>query len=170
MKLNITIFIFCLFSLYGYSQETNKEASTTTYILVRHAEKDLSNPENKNPDLTEEGISRANRLVKILKDIHIDMVYSTDYKRTLQTATPIAKDRNIEIELYDPKKSYDKTFQEQTLGKTTVIVGHSNSTPTFVNKIIGQKKYSGIDEKDYNKLFIISLQKDVITDMMLNFD
>lgn len=170
MKLNLIIFCLCLFSLYGCGQETEKEVSTTTYILVRHAEKDLSDPDNKNPDLTKEGISRANRLVKVLKDIHIDMVYSTDYKRTLQTATPIAKDRNIEIALYNPKKSYDETFKQKTQGKTTVIVGHSNSTPTFVNKIIGQKKYKTIDEKDYNKLFIISLQKDMITDMMLNFD
>ncbi|MBW1297535.1 SixA phosphatase family protein [Aquimarina litoralis] len=169
MKFRIVLFALCIFTFIGYSQDSPKD-NITTYILVRHAEKDLSDPSNRNPNLTTEGKERANNLVAILKDIHIDKVYSTNYKRTLQTAEPLAKDRKIEIELYDPRKIYDKAFQEITKGKTSLIVGHSNSTPTLVNKIIGKEKYQSIDEKVYSKLFIITLQDDKVSDMILNFN
>lgn len=152
------------------AQKKSENVSTTTYILVRHSEKDLSDPTNRNPNLTEEGKKRSENLVSILADFKIDKIYSTDYARTLQTASPISKDRNIEVSIYDPRKLYDDKFQKETLGKTSIIVGHSNSTPTFVNKIMGIEKYSSIDEKNYSKLFIIKVTGDVITDTVLNIN
>jgi len=97
-------------------------------------------------------------------------VYSTNYTRTLQTAEPIARNRDIEVSMYDPRKLYDEAFQAQTKGKTCMIVGHSNTTPTFVNKIIGQNKYEEIDEKEYGTLFIIKITGNVITDTVLTID
>jgi len=169
-NISITFLLVLLFSFVGYSQESKENKETTTYILVRHSEKDTSDRSNRNPDLTEEGKKRSNNLVKILANFEIDKVYSTNYTRTLQTAEPISKDRNIEITQYDPRNLYDDEFQTQTKGKTSIVVGHSNTTPTFVNKIIGQKKYNDIDEKDYSKLFIIKITGDVITDTVLNID
>ncbi|MDH7448292.1 SixA phosphatase family protein [Aquimarina sp. 2201CG14-23] len=151
-------------------QETTENQNTTTYILVRHSEKDLSDASNRNPNLTEEGKKRSENLASILTDIQVDYVFSTNYKRTIQTATPIAKVKNLEITPYDPRNLYSKEFQEQTKGKTAIIVGHSNTTPTFVNKIIGKKKYSDINEKDYSKVFIIKITGNVITDMVLNIN
>ncbi|WP_299440556.1 phosphoglycerate mutase family protein [uncultured Aquimarina sp.] len=168
--ISTTFFLLLLVSFSGCSQETKESKSTTTYILVRHSEKDTSDATNRNPNLTEEGKKRSENLVKILANFDIDLVYSTNYTRTLQTAEPTSKDRNIEITIYDPRNLYDSEFQAQTKGKTSIVVGHSNTTPTFVNKIIGQKKYSDIDEKDYSKLFIIKITGDVITDTVLNID
>ncbi|WP_298315527.1 histidine phosphatase family protein [uncultured Aquimarina sp.] len=166
-----TFLLLLLVSFSGCAQETvEKKIATTTYILVRHSEKDLSDATNRNPNLTEEGKKRSENLVKILADIEIDKIYSTNYARTLQTGEPISKNRNIEITLYDPRDLYNEEFQAETKGKTSIIVGHSNTTPVFVNKIIGQKKYNDIDEKDYRKLFIIKVTGDVITDSVLNIN
>ncbi|SEM12638.1 Histidine phosphatase superfamily (branch 1) [Aquimarina amphilecti] len=164
------IILFVIVSFSSFAQETKDNKDTTTYILVRHSEKDTSDPSNRNPNLTEEGKTRSENLVRILKNINIDLVYSTDYLRTKQTASPIAKDRNIKVSIYDPRKLYDNQFQKETVGKTSVIVGHSNTTPTFVNKIMGMEKHKAIDEKDYTKLFIIKVTGDVITDTVLNID
>ncbi|MFD2561743.1 SixA phosphatase family protein [Aquimarina rubra] len=168
--ISTTLLVLLLVLFSGCAKKTVENKNTTTYILVRHSEKDLSDPTNGNPNLTEAGKKRSENLVNILANIKIDKVYSTKYARTLQTAEPIAKDRNIEVTKYDPKKLYDEEFQKQTTGKTSVIVGHSNTTPAFINKIIGQKKYDDIDEKDYSKLFIIKITGDVITDTVLNID
>ncbi|WP_299220598.1 histidine phosphatase family protein [uncultured Aquimarina sp.] len=174
MKIKYILTTFLLLLLVSFSSCAQKAVesknTTTTYILVRHSEKDLSDTTNRNPNLTEEGKKRSESLVKILADIEIDKVFSTNYARTLQTGEPISKNRNIEITLYDPRDLYNSAFQAQTKGKTSVIVGHSNTTPAFVNKIIGQKKYNDIDEKDYSKLFIIKVTGDIITDTVLNIN
>jgi len=168
--IKIIFFLITFIPFFGHSQEIKQSKNTTTYILVRHSEKDLSDPSNRNPELTKAGKERSENLAEILTDTTIDQVYSTNYARTLQTAEPIAKAKNIKVTHYDPRKLYDEEFQKNTKGKTTVIVGHSNTTPAFVNKIMGQKKYNDLDEKEYGKLFIIKITGDVITDTVLDID
>ncbi len=166
MKIILTFIIF-LSSFAGITQNTSA-ANTTTYFFIRHAEKDLSNPDNRNPQLTEEGKKRSQNWAKVLIDTKVDMVFTTDYIRTRETASPIAQSKNLETTLYDPRDLNNPGFQQKTKGKTSVIVGHSNTTPAFVNKVIGKEKYATIDEKDYGKLFIVKITSEVITDVVLN--
>ena len=51
----------------------------------------------KNSDLTEKGLSQAKLLGERMKDIHIDRIYSSPLKRTMETAKIIRGDRDIEI-------------------------------------------------------------------------
>ena len=44
------------------------------------------------------------------------------------------------------------------MGKTVLIVGHSNTTPAFVNKILGTEKFTSLEDDDYNSLFIVYKQ------------
>ncbi|GAA4274678.1 phosphoglycerate mutase family protein [Aquimarina gracilis] len=168
MKAFSILFIF-LFSLFGFSQEKIKN-QTTTYFFIRHAEKDITDPKKRDPELTEEGKLRAQKWSKILADIKIDLVFSTDYSRTQNTAKPIAESQNLEILSYDPRDLNNKEFQKKTYGKTSVIVGHSNTTPFFVNKIVKKEKYTVIDEEEYGKLFIVTIKNGIITDVVLSID
>ena len=52
-------------------------ATTTTYYLIRHAEKDRTDKTNRDPHLTESGNQRAENWAKILKEVKFDLVYST---------------------------------------------------------------------------------------------
>ena len=63
-----------------------QEVAKSTYFLIRHAEKDRSDSENKNPSLTEKGKQRAILWSQILADYGVEAVYATDYKRTQETA------------------------------------------------------------------------------------
>ncbi|WP_062060437.1 SixA phosphatase family protein [Aquimarina longa] len=166
MKLLVTVFIF-LFSLPSSSQNNTLSEATTTYFFIRHAEKELSDPNNKDPNLTKQGKIRAENWAKILTDTKVDLVYTTDYNRTQETAKPIAKSKNLSLSFYNPRNLNDLQFQKATKGKTVVIVGHSNTTPSFVNKIIGKEKYMPINEKNYSKLFIIKITGNIITDTVL---
>ncbi len=158
------IFLLSLVFLLSFSCKSDKkeerqiDAETTVYYLIRHAEKDRS-INSDDPGLKEEGIKRADNWASYFATIDIDLIYSTNYKRTQQTAQPIAAQKNIEILSYDPRKMYDEVFQETTKNKNVLIVGHSNTTPAFVNTILGKQEYQQIDDKDNGKLFIVTLTK-----------
>ncbi|MBO6606774.1 phosphoglycerate mutase family protein [Psychroserpens sp.] len=168
-----SLYAFCLlitFSTFSYAQDVTASTETTHFYLIRHAEKDKSNPENRNPHLTEKGQERALKWREIFKHIEFDAVYSTQYHRTIETATPTAKANNLDIQFYDPRKLYSEAFKSATQGKTVLIVGHSNTTPAFVNAIIGQDKYKSIDESNNGNLYIISINDATIIDKVLTIN
>jgi len=150
--------------------EDSTEKLTTTYYFIRHAEKDRSDPSDKNPHLTEIGNSRATHWSEILGNVKFDAIYSTDFNRTKETAQPTATKNNLELILYDPNQIDAKSFIAETGGKTILIVGHSNTTPAFVNKILGHKKYDDIDDSNNGNLYIVTVIGAVISDQLLTIN
>ena len=143
---------------------------TTTYYLIRHAEKDRSDKTNRNPHLTEVGKQRAQNWAEVLKDVKFDMVYSTDYNRTKETAAPTAKANNIDVSFYDPRNINPKEFMDTTKGKTVLIVGHSNTTPMFTNGLLGKKKYDMIADDNNANLYVVTVIGDTKTSTVLKVD
>lgn len=136
---------------------TENEMELTTYYFIRHAEKVRNNPADHDPDLTPEGIARAKRWATFFEKIDLDAIYTTDYKRTRQTAAPIANRKNLQPQLYKHDSLYTQKLKVKTLGKTVLMVGHSNTNPYFVNSIIGEQKYTDMDDDDYGTLYIVTL-------------
>jgi broad specificity phosphatase PhoE len=136
-------------------QVINKQ-DTTVYYLIRHAEKDRST-KNKDPELTDVGLKRAKNWAKVFNDIPFDKIYSTDYKRTQQTALPTATSKGLEVLSYSTENLFNKKFKAKTEKQTVLIVGHSNTTPAFVNAIIGKQEHSQIDDSDNGKLYIVTI-------------
>ncbi|RZN80325.1 MAG: phosphoglycerate mutase [Winogradskyella sp.] len=147
-----------------------KEETTTTYYLIRHAEKDRSDKSNRNPHLTEKGLKRADNWASVLKDVKFDAVYSTNYNRTKETALPTAKANNLELEFYDPRNMASKDFMTNTKGKKVLIVGHSNTTPMFVNALLSEKKYDMIADDNNANLYIVTITKDSKSSTILVVD
>ena len=75
------------------------EQKPLVVFLVRHAEKVDA---GKDPELSKEGKKRTEDLAEILRSANIDHVHSTDYIRTRDTATPLAKANGVEVEKYNP--------------------------------------------------------------------
>ena len=155
MKKYLFFFVFTFSLLSACTVE-----KSTTYYLIRHAEKNRTDKTNRNPNLNFDGEKRAQNWAEYFKDVHLDAVYSTSYNRTMQTATPASSVKKLEIQNYDPNKMYDSIFQRDTQGKTVLIVGHSNTTPAFVNKIIGEKKYENMRDNDNASLYIVTITAD----------
>lgn len=139
------------------SKDTQGTEVVTNYYFIRHAEKDLSDPSNRNPDLTVQGEARAQRWKDYFSARDIDAVYSTDYLRTMRTAMPTAEAFDVEIIKYDPSDLYNEDFQEKTRGKNVVVVGHSNTTPNFANAASGTSDFKEIDESEYYHLYQVTL-------------
>ena len=134
------------------------EEESTTYYLIRHAEKDRTDTINRNPNLNKKGLERAKKWADYFKETKLDAVYSTKYNRTMQTAKPTSDSKNLKILTYDPRNMYDSIFQKSTKGKTVLVVGHSNTTPFFANKILGKEKYKQMDDNDNASLYIVSIK------------
>lgn len=133
-----------------------QEESTTVYYCIRHAEKDRSNADNKNPDLTQAGLERAENWAKVFSTVDFDAVYSSDYNRTQQTAAPTAASKGLEVLSYNPRDLYNKDFAAATDGKTVLVVGHSNTTPVFVNAVLGEEKYPWMADDNNGGLYIVT--------------
>ena len=156
-KLILLIFGLTLISSSKPDRSNTLKETITTIYLVRHAEKDLSDKSNRNPELTEKGIQRANDLAQTLSKVNIDAVYSTNYIRTIETAKPTAELFNKEIKIYDWKSLDVDKIVKENLGNTILIVGHSNTTPVVANKLLDKELYHQIDDADYSNLYIITI-------------
>ena len=155
---------------FQFEVPTDEKAKKTVYYFVRHAEKDTTDKKNRDPQLTEEGIRRANYLATYFEDKDLNAFYSTDYSRTIQTLIPTAHKFKGDIVSYDPGKDslFTKQFWENTYGKNVIILGHSNTSPQFVNEILEYDKYDNLDESNYNNFYKVEIDTDLkVIDTML---
>jgi broad specificity phosphatase PhoE len=139
----------------------------TTYILVRHAEKDTSAQGSQmmaaNPSLSSAGTARALRLAQILESYQVTQIYSTNFTRTQQTAAPFAQKKQLNIQTYEYKNGALNSFAQSllTLQKEVVlIVGHSNTTPTLANLLLNEQRFNALSETEYGKIFILRRSTD----------
>lgn len=139
----ILLALSCLFS----TVQAEEDPSFEIY-LVRHAEKKSQQP----ADLTACGKRRAEDLVRILRGIDIDAVYSSDVLRSISTARPLATQRHLETKLYDRSKleAFSRRLLQQQ--KNAVVVGHLNTTPMLTGFLSGNS-YDMIKGTDYSRIY-----------------
>ena len=170
MKHYVILLFAITLTLPSCAQESEKATETAIYYLIRHAEKDRTDIDNKDPHLTEKGLIRAENWAKTLNHVQFDAVYSTDFNRTKETAQPTADKNNLELTPYDPRKINLKHFLKDTRGKTVFVVGHSNTIPNLVNSLIDKKKYDLIEDTNNSNLYIVIKQDKYIVDQILVVD
>lgn len=153
--------LFIALSLILFAHIAAIAQKTTTVFVVRHAEKDLSNPSNTDPSLSGDGLQRSFDLRDVLQKEKLDAIFSTNYKRTIQTGNPLSQLINKEIITYDPTKNTDlvKTILENYHGKKVLIVGHSNTILTIVKAFGATPSMQQIPDTQYNLLFELKITK-----------
>ncbi|MBC2840747.1 histidine phosphatase family protein [Robiginitalea sp. SC105] len=164
MKINNCLILLCILFL-GLSCKDDAPlqdldpgpAEVTTFYLIRHAEKDRSNPEDIDPELTQKGLGRAMHWAEILNDVPLDAIYTTDFERTSMTAAPAAVKQDITVQYYDPQTLDVEAFKTENRGGNVLVVGHSNTTPELVNRLLGETRYPAMDDSDNGSLFIVQL-------------
>lgn len=157
MKLTVSLFVCLLLFMFTGGDAV---AQKKTIILLRHAEKDISPGADKtDPELSPEGLQRAQRLIRTIKKYKPGVIYSSNFKRTKATATPLATKRKLEIQIYDHRKLneiVDRIMQSKR--KRHVVVGHNTTTPALANLLIKEDKYKALAESEYNKIWIIKIR------------
>jgi len=150
------IILFCfLFSLSIEAQTENKSDCTKVY-LIRHAEKDRTDKTNSNPHLNSLGTKRSLKWKDFFKNINFDIIYSTNYHRTLETIKPFSEN-GTELIIYNPSKIDYNEFVSNNKGKTILVVGHSNTIPTFTNRISNKNLYNDIEYNNNSNLYVVNI-------------
>jgi len=134
--------------------------STTTIVLVRHAEK--STDDLRDPSLSEAGQERARALSSVLKDAGVTEIYTTQYKRTGQTAQPLAQQFGISFTERPINTANSATYahdlaQEILIrgaGKGVLVVGHSNTIPDIVKALSGIA-VPAITDAEYDHIYVV---------------
>jgi len=135
--------------------------ATTTVIFVRHAEK-AAEPAG-DPGLSPAGQLRVAELVRQLKDADvvagIDAVYSTPFRRTEETARPIAEALELTLNHYDAAdtEAIMEYIVKAHKGKIILVVGHSNTLPALIGNMGASKKVPPIAEDEYDNIYIVSI-------------
>lgn len=131
----------------------------TTIILVRHAEK-IIDPNNPDVNLSPAGQTRAQELVRMFGDGGINAIYATQYKRTQETAKPLADKLGLPVNVVNSKGTADlvaKILAENS-GQTIFVAGHNNTVPEII-LALGGSKYPTIPESEYDNLYIVTVYR-----------
>jgi broad specificity phosphatase PhoE len=148
----------------------NTETVVSTYYLIRHAEKDRSDPKNVDPKLSQKGLGRAMHWAEILKDVPLDAIYTTDFERTTMTAAPASVKNDITVQYYEPESMDIDQFKPDNPWRNVLVVGHSDTTPDLVNRMVGEDIYSKMEDDDNGSLFIVQLVNGHATSQRLHFN
>ena len=142
---------------------TGAATAATTIYVFRHAER-LSEDDRDSP-LSEAGRARAMALAHALEWSGIEEIYVTQYRRTRETANPVAASLGVPIRTdttsggTEPARSLARRVLERHRGGTILIVGHSNTVPAIVHAL-GGPELPELASTRYGDLFILTILPD----------
>ncbi|MGQ4583131.1 histidine phosphatase family protein [Lysobacter sp. F60174L2] len=130
------------------------------FVIVRHAEKVPDGSDD--PELTAAGRARAQAIADTLADTDVVAVYSTDTRRTRQTATPTAQAHGLPIIPYageEPAQALATRLLDAHSSGTVLVVGHSNTAPGIAAALCGCE-VEPMDESEYDRRMTIHIDGD----------
>ncbi|MEP6343246.1 MAG: histidine phosphatase family protein [Maricaulaceae bacterium] len=149
-----------LLSLAGCSPQQDAQTYTSAdsfvasqIFLVRHAEKTAAKTD---PALTQAGQDRAQLLANMLGDVGITHIHSSDYKRTRDTAAPLAAHLGLEVMIYDPRDLEGMAAKLKSMSGRHLVVGHSNTTPPLTELLGGEGGRPIVEATEYDRLYIVT--------------
>ncbi|SRR6266536_681054 len=123
-------------------------------VIVRHAEKAASG--GKDPDLSPAGRARAEALARILKDSGITAIFTSEFKRTQETAAPTATSAHVTPTVVAAKDTAGLVAKLHQLNGNALVVGHGDTILNII-KALGINSSINIPDADYSELLIVTL-------------
>ena len=157
------LFLLLTFGLIACNRQqpdSTRQPGSTTILILRHAEK--ASDADDSP-LAEAGIQRAQALVRVAEGAGVSAIYSSQFKRNLDTAKPLS-DRlgipvtQVPVNLTSPSeygKMLAKEIVEKHSGQVIVVVGHSNTIASTIEELAG-REYP-IESVEYSDIYIVTI-------------
>src|SRR6184192_1486484 len=123
-------------------------------VIVRHAEKAANG--GSDPDLSSAGRARADELARILKDSGITAIFTSEFKRTQETAAPTATSIGVTATVVPAKDTAALVAKLHQLNGNALVVGHGDTIPNIV-KALGINSPINIPDGDYSELLVVTL-------------
>jgi len=141
--------------------------SSTTYIVVRHAEKATEASADgvfdaKDPPLSALGQAHVAALAEALREEPLYAVYATPFKRTQNTAQPSATDHGLQISTYAPDLAIATFVAQLSVSAkpgAVLVVAHSNTVPEIVAALCHCTAPS-LGDEDYGDRFDVRVDSD----------
>lgn len=126
--------------------------------IVRHAERA---DQSADSGLSTKGVGRAYRLRDMLHDAGITRIFTTEFKRTIETAQPLASEHHLTPQPIAASDIDGLVSKVTGVGPRdrVLVVGHSNTVPALLNALHVDPPIS-IAEDAYDDLFIVVPQRD----------
>ncbi len=135
--------------------------STTTVIVVRHAEK--ATGQGDDPHLSDAGDARARSLARALEGAVVRAVITTQWVRTAETALPTAREAGVTPEVvpvvWDSISRHAAAIAAAVRrhpGEVVLVVGHRNTVPDSV-AARGAARPAEICDSEYDRMEIVSI-------------
>ncbi len=131
-----------------------QESAHTTVLITRHAEK----ADGEDPALSPTGVARARALARLLSEAGVDAIYVTQYRRTHQTAAPLAQTLGLAVREVEARAvaQLARRVRDEHRGQVVLVVGHSNTVPAMV-EALGAPPVGTIGEDEYGTLFVVTI-------------
>jgi broad specificity phosphatase PhoE len=128
-------------------------------FVVRHAERadggSMSPNAQTDPLLSAAGEARARKLAVALAAAQIKAIYTTEYKRTQDTAKPLASALNVTPDVVKSGDTAALVAHMKLMHSSDIVlvVGHSNTMPAII-KALGGPDLT-IPDSDYDDIIIV---------------
>lgn len=143
-------------------QTSSAAGTTTTFVLVRHAERN----NEVDPPLNAEGVQRAQVLKNVLMENGITAIYCTDLIRNRETVQPLADVLGLPLNLVNPLL-YANTTQTAAELVDEILSNHAGGTILFCGNRGSVFETPGITEEIYRRLGGIGDPPDRYQDMYI---
>lgn len=157
MKNKYLIIIIIILGFHSSLGAQNDDELVTIY-LVRHSEKDLLSNDHSDPPLSKCGEQRSESLSVFLREVNLDVIYSTDYNRTRKTALPTALSKGLIIKKYNSQQLEEFSKSLINNKQDVLVVGHSNTTAVLAGLLVG-KELEAFDLDIYDRIYQVVISK-----------
>jgi phosphohistidine phosphatase SixA len=106
------------------------------------------------PPLSAAGEQRAAKLAAMLASSGIKAIFTSEYKRTRQTAAPLAQKLNVKPVMAPAKDPAPLVEQLRHLQGSALVVGHADTVPDLMRQL-GVTETVVIGDNDYDNLFVV---------------
>ena len=156
MAAAVSVLMFAAFQMSAFGEDEWTDA--TVVYVVRHAEK--ASGLGRDPELSDAGVERANRLAQMLQDEALGAVFCTATVRSRSTGEPIAAVAEIAIQEYAPMDAaaLASRIRRNHAGQRVLVVAHSNTVAPIV-AALGGDRIEELHEEEYDRLFAVVLNE-----------
>ncbi|HEX5683278.1 MAG TPA: histidine phosphatase family protein [Ideonella sp.] len=138
-------------------------AEPSLVVVVRHANK-ATEPAN-DPALSPAGQQRAAALAVALESANINSIITTPYRRTRETAMPLAQRLGIQLQVVAPRSGESPEVHVAEVAALVrkqsgqvLVVGHSNTVPALV-QALGGPRLLELCETSFGQAFVVVAPK-----------
>ena len=133
----------------GVSPDPTEPVAAT--VLIRHA--DVPSGAGGDPALSAEGRAGAQELRRVLRDTGVSAIFVTRFRRTQETAEPLAADLGIAPTEIDEVEPLVTAIRALPPGSRALVVGHTDTVPGVITGL-GGPAVPAIGATEFDNLFV----------------